>query len=336
MRDLAENYKNSIAVAKMYYYQGLTTEKIADELKISRPTISRLLSFAREKGLVEITVHDSSEYLNTLELELKEKYGIENVHIVSVPEASGEQVWLHRVASFAANYLNSIVDDNQILGLSWGGTLSTVGRYLVPKALKDFDIVQLNGTGNARTINNTFANEIVLRFADNYSARANLFPVPTLFDFEQTKQAMWRERSIRRVLDLQQKADILLYSIGAIENGTPGLVLSENYFGPRDFREVKKRKIVGDIATVFFCENGSYEGISLNKRSSGPDLSLFKKVAHSICVVSGRSKALALRSALAARYMHDLIVDEPTARLVMKSGMKSPLSSRLRKRSGHG
>jgi DNA-binding transcriptional regulator LsrR (DeoR family) len=60
MRDLAENYKNSISVAKMYYYQGLTTEKIADELKISRPTISRLLSFAREKGLVEITVHDSS------------------------------------------------------------------------------------------------------------------------------------------------------------------------------------------------------------------------------------------------------------------------------------
>jgi DNA-binding transcriptional regulator LsrR (DeoR family) len=332
MRDLAENYKNSISVAKMYYYQGLTTEKIADELKISRPTISRLLSFAREKGLVEITVHDSSEYLNTLEQELKEKYGLLDVHIVSVPEASGEQVRLHRVANFAANYLNSIVDDNQILGLSWGGTLSMVGRYLVPKTLKDFDIVQLNGTGNARTINNTFANEIVMRFADNYSARANLFPVPTLFDFEETKQAMWRERSIRRVLDLQQKADILLYSIGAIENGTPGQVLSEDYFGPRDFGEVKRKKIVGDIATVFFCEDGSYEGISLNKRSSGPRLSLYKKVSRSICVVAGRSKALALRSALAAGYMNDLIVDEPTARLVMRSDTKNPLSSQLRKR----
>ncbi len=318
MRDVTENYKNSIAVAKMYYYQGLTTEKIADELKISRPTISRLLSFAREKGLVEITIHDSSEYLNTLEQELKEKYGIANVHVVSVPEASGEPVWLHRVANFAANHLNSIVHDNQILGLSWGNTLSTVSRYLVPKTLKDFEIVQLNGTGNARTINNTFANEIVMRFADNYGAQANLFPVPTLFDFEETKQAMWRERSIRRVLQLQKKAGILLFSIGAIQNGTPSRVLSEDYFEPRDFREVKKKGIVGDIATVFFCEDGSWEGISVNKRSSGPDLSLFAKSPRSICVVSGRFKAMALRSALAARLITDLIVDEPTARIVMK------------------
>ena len=336
MRDVTENYKNSIAVAKMYYYQGLTTEKIAHELKISRPTISRLLSFAREKGLVEITVHDSSEYMNTLEQELKEKYGIANVHVVSVPEAGGQTVWLHRVASYAASYLNSVVHDSQILGLSWGNTLSTVGRYLVPKALKDFEIVQLNGTGNARTINNTFANEIVMRFADNYEARANLFPVPTLFDFEETKHAMWRERSIRRVLELQKKADILMYSIGAIENGTPGRVLSEGYFEPRDFREVKKKRIVGDIATVFFCENGSFEGISLNKRSSGPDLSLYKKVPRSICVVSGRFKALALRSALAARFMTDLIVDEPTARIVMKGKAESQREVWLRNRSGAG
>ena len=324
MRDLPENYKNSIAVAKMYYYQGLTTEKIAVEMNISRPTISRLLSFAREKGLVEITVRDSDEYLNSLEQEIKEKYGIANVHIVSVPEVGDEQSWLHRVAHFAANYLNSLIEDNQILGLSWGTTLSTVGRYLVPKALKDLDIVQLNGTGNAKTINNTFASEIIMRFADNYSARVNLFPVPTFFDFEETKRAMWRERSIRRVLDLQQKADILLFSLGAIENGTPGHVFSDGYFEARDFREVKKKKIVGDIATVFFCENGAYDGISLNKRSSGPDLSLYKKVPRAICVVSGRSKVLALRSALAARYMDSLIVDEPTARLVMKSDMTGP------------
>jgi DNA-binding transcriptional regulator LsrR (DeoR family) len=333
MRDLPENYMNSIAVAKMYYYQGLTTEQIADEMRISRPTISRLLKFAREKGLVEITIRDSDAYLNTLEQEIKEKYGIAKVHIVSGPGVSGEQVWLHRVAKFVASYLNSLLNDNQILALSWGNTLSAVSRYLVPKTLKDVDIVQLNGTGNTKSINNTFASEIIMRFADNYSARAHLFPVPTFFDFEETKQVMWRERSIRRVLDMQQKADILLYSLGAIESGTPAPIFSDGFFDARDFREVKRKKVVGDIATVFFCENGSYDGISLNKRSSGPDLSLYKKAPLAICVVSGQSKVLALRSALAARYMNDLIVDEPTARQVMKSEKKRPLSLPLQKRS---
>src|SRR5271157_3872899 len=283
MRDLPDNYKNSIAVAKMYYYQGMTTEQIANEMKISRPTISRLLNFARTKGFIEITVHDSDDYLNALEQEVKENYGIANVHIVSVPETSGEEVWLQRVASFAANYLNSLLKDNQILCLAWGTTLSTISRYLIPKALKGVDIVQLNGSGNTTTINNTYASEIIMRFGDNYSARTHLFPVPTFFDFEETKKLMWRERSIRRILDMQQKADILLFSLGAVDSGRPGHVYSDGYLEKRDFKELKRKKVVADMATVFFSEDGSYDGIALNKRASGPNLTLYQGPSCDLC-----------------------------------------------------
>lgn len=253
----------------MYYYQGLTTEQIADELRISRPTISRLLSFAREKGIVEVTVYDSDEHLNPLQEEIAGIFRIPKVHIVPVPEISGEQVWLQRVAQYAANYLNSLLKDNEILGLAWGTTLSTVSRYLVPKTLKGMDIVQLNGSGNTITINNTYASEIIMRFADNYSARAHLFPVPTFFDYEETKRSMWRERSVQRILRMQQNADILLYSLGAVDGGMPSHVYSDGYLEERDFRELKAKKVVADLATVFFSEDGSYQGISLNSRSAG-------------------------------------------------------------------
>jgi len=332
MRDLPENYKNSIAVAKMYYYQGLTTEQIAEELQISRPTISRLLSFAREKGLVEITIHDPDEYLNPLEQEIKERFGLPHVHIVPVPEVNGEQVWLQRVAYFAAQYLNSLFEDNQILGLAWGTTLSTISRYLIPKALQGSDIVQLNGSGNTTTSNNTYASEIMMRFADNYSARAHLFPVPTFFDYEETKKAMWKERSIQRILKMQQRADILLYSLGAVDSGMPSHVYSDGYLEERDFTNLKKRNVVADLATVFFSEDGSYKGIPLNARSSGPDLVLYRKVPHAICVVSGRPKVPALHCALAGRYMNDLIVDEPTARLLLKREREKSLSQVTRTR----
>jgi len=336
MRDLPDHYKNSISVAKMYYYQGLTTEQIAEEMRISRPTISRLLNFARTKGLIEITVHDSDAYLNVLEQEIREKYGIANVHVVLVPETNGEEVWLQRVASFAASYLNSLLEDNQILGLAWGTTLSTIGRYLIPKVLKGVDIVQLNGSGNTTTINNTYASEIIMRFGDNYSARTHLFPVPTFFDVEETKQLMWRERSIRRILDMQQKADVLLFSLGAVDSGKPSHVYSDGYLEKKDIKELKKKKVIADLATVFFSEDGSYDGIALNKRSSGPSLSLYQKVPHAICVASGRHKVPALRSALAARYMNDLIVDEPTARLVMRSEIESLQSRPHQKGSRRG
>ena len=44
-------------VASFYYDQGKSQAEIANEFGISRSAVSRLLTEAREKGIVEITVH---------------------------------------------------------------------------------------------------------------------------------------------------------------------------------------------------------------------------------------------------------------------------------------
>ena len=41
----------AVKVARLYFYQALTTEAIARELGLSRPAVSRLLTFARQSGL---------------------------------------------------------------------------------------------------------------------------------------------------------------------------------------------------------------------------------------------------------------------------------------------
>jgi DNA-binding transcriptional regulator LsrR (DeoR family) len=74
--------------------------------------------------------------------------------------------------------------------------------------------------------------------------------------------------------------------------------------------------VIGDLATVFFREDGSYEDIPINRRASGPPLKLYKNVPRAVCVVSGRAKVSGLYAALRAGYIQDLIVDEPTARLL--------------------
>jgi DNA-binding transcriptional regulator LsrR (DeoR family) len=158
-----------------------------------------------------------------------------------------------------------------------------------------------------------YASEIIVRFAQNYQAVANLFPVPTLFDYAATKQALWKERSIQRLLDLQQKADLLLFSIGAVNAGVPSHVYSAGYLERGDFTELKRLRLVGDIATVFFREDGSFNNIPLNERSSGPMLDLFQN-KHGICVVSGFAKVRGLAAALKGHLITELIIDEPTAR----------------------
>lgn len=307
----------AVKVARLYYYQGLTTNVIADELGLSRPKVSRLLTFARQSGLVEIRINDPAENSQSLEKAIQQQFDVPKVRVVAVPQDADESEWLQRVAQYTAGHLNSIVRSKMIIGMAWGTTLDAISQYLTPKRCYDVDIVQLNGSGNVYTINNFYTSEIYSRFAQNYGARAFLFPVPAFFDYPETKQAMWRESSIRRLIDMTSRADLLIYSIGSAQARVPSYVYSEGYLSAQDFEELQREGVVGDIATVFFRQDGSYQDIPLNTRATGPDLSLFQQSRHGMCVVSGLGKVAGLRAALIGRMMNELILDERTARALL-------------------
>lgn len=313
-------YQEALQVATMYYYQGLTTEAIAKEMTFSRPKVSRLLSHARTSGMVEIRIINVQKALSPLETQIKERFGLDAVHIVPAPELMGEVVWLERVARYSANYLNTILESGQILAIAWGTTISEIASDLIPKRVPGLRIVQLNGSGNTYTPDNRYAANILQHFAHNYEANVMLFPVPTFFDYRETKDAMWRERSVRRIIDLQHNANVLLYSIGAVDAGVPSHVYSKGYLDPEDMEELQQEGVIGDLATVFFRKDGSWADIPLNQRASGPPLTLYSQVERAICVVSGRNKVPGLLAALRAKMMTELIVDEPTARLLCTQG----------------
>lgn len=307
-------YNEALRAATLYYYDGLTTEQVAKELSCSRPKVSRLLSWARSTGVVEIRINNVRRQLSPLEDEIQGRYGLSQVHVVPAPEVMGEVVWLERVARFTANHLNATLADGQVMAVAWGTTLSEVAANLVPLSIPGLRIVQLNGSGNTFTPDNRYAAAILQLFAANYDASVVLFPVPTFFDYEETKEAMWRERSVQRIIDIQLQADVLLYSIGSVNAGVPSHVYSQGYIDDGDREELAREGIVGDLATIFFRADGTWEDIPLNRRGSGPPLTLYRQVPRAICVVSGRNKIPGLRAALRARLMTELIVDEPTAR----------------------
>ena len=308
----------ALKVARLYYYQNMTTDAIALELNVSRSTVSRLLTYAKAQGLISISIIDPNEHPQFLEKKIVDHYKLKKVHVVPVPSIAGEAEWLSRVVQYAANYLNTLFNSNMIMGIAWGTTISGISKYLLPKATHNSQIIQLNGAGNTQSMGIEYASEIIVRFAQNYQAVANLFPVPTFFDYPATKQALWKERSIKRLLDLQSQADILLYSIGAVDAGVPSHVYHAGYLEKADYLELKKQRLVGDIATVFFREDGSFNNIPMNDRTSGPDLELFQK-KHGVCVVSGFAKVRGLAAALKGKLITELIIDEPTARNLVEN-----------------
>ncbi|HEY8294170.1 MAG TPA: sugar-binding domain-containing protein [Micrococcaceae bacterium] len=302
-----------LRAAQMYYLQDLTMDAIARELRTSRSTVSRLLSSARETGLVQIQIRSPLDRAPELERLIRQRFRVD-VHVVPVPDTLNEVEVLDRVSIQAARTIGPLVDSNAVIGVAWGSTLSAVSRHLTRKTTHDSVIVQLNGAGNTQTTGITYASEIIRRFGIAYGARVEQFPVPAFFDHAETKKLMWAERSVRRILDLQARMTMAIFGLGSVDADVPSHVYTGGYLDETDLDSLAANGVVGDVATVFFRADGTDEGIVLNRRSSGPDFDLLRSVRRRICVVSGASKISGLRGALAAGLVTDLILDEATAR----------------------
>lgn len=306
----------ALTAAHLYYMQGHTMEAIARELHTSRSTVSRLLSFARSSGLVDIRIRSPLDEPRIIEDKIRQLHHV-TAHVAPVPEVITEPERLERVAATAAKVLDQLVVSNLTIGIAWGSTVAAVSRHLIPKKTHNSVIVQLNGSGNTRTTGLLYASEILQRFAHAYGAQAQQFPVPAFFDDPDTKRAFWKERSTHRVLEIQKDMGLVVFSVGAANSGVPSHVYSAGYLEQRDIADLNRDGVVGDVATVFYRANGSSKGIAMNARATGPDFGALRRVPRRLCVVSGTTKLESLQGALAARLITDLVIDEPAARALV-------------------
>jgi hypothetical protein len=99
-------------------------------------------------------------------------------------------------------------------------------------------VVQLNGAANMRTSGIEYASDLISTFGTAFAAAVHHFSVPAFFDYPDTKAAMWRERSVRRVLDMQRRADIAVFSVGAVAGAVPSHVYSAGYLDDADVRNL--------------------------------------------------------------------------------------------------
>jgi DNA-binding transcriptional regulator LsrR (DeoR family) len=308
--------REALRAAHLYYMQDLTMDAIAKELGTSRSSVSRLLSHARDSGLVEITIHSPLDSPSRFEHDILDAYGV-TAHVVPVPDHVTDVDRLERVVLSAARILGRFVDSNQTIGVAWGSTMGALSRHLVPKPAHNTEIVQLNGAGNVRTTGIVYASEILRRFGDAFGAHVQQFPVPAFFDDPATKEAFWRERSTRRLLALQARLDLAVFGLGSPFAEVPSHVYQGGYLERADYEALSRDGAIGDVATVFYRADGSTDGIALNERATGPDFAVLRRAPRRICVVSGRAKLPSLRGALAAGLITDLIVDESTARALI-------------------
>ncbi|MDI9588342.1 MAG: sugar-binding transcriptional regulator [Acidobacteriota bacterium] len=303
--------------ASMYYLQGETMETIARHLGVSRSSVSRLLAYARESGLVRISVAPAPGERGTLAGELNQIFGIHTT-VVRVRDFDTGVNRLDNVAKVAAERFLDMIEPGNVIGIAWGNTTAEITRYMPPVEVEDTTVVQLNGAASASGTGVRYIDTTISQAADALGANMVHFPVPAFFDYEETKKAMWRERSVRTVVDLIERADVALFGVGAFGGDIPSHVYSAGYLEESDIAEVRREGVVGDICTILIREDGSYSDMAINHRASGPTPELLKTIPRRLCVVAGEAKAIPLIGALRAGVVTDLVVDDRTARRVLE------------------
>jgi len=318
-----DHSRRAVTAARMYYGSGQSTQEIATYLKVSRSTVSRLLAYARDTGVVEVRVHETADHISGLTADLAARYPRARFEVIGVPPTATAGRINATVAQYAAHAVSAMVQPGMTVGVAWGNTVSSVIDHLHPRVVNDLRVVQLNGAGNSVNFGIAYASDIIVRFAQNFAGSHFLFPVPAFFDHAETKKAMWTERSIRQILALQDNADLLLFSTGAIVGDPASHVYTASYLDEHEILQLRGAGVVGDIATVFFDATGSGD-LAINERSSGPPLTLYSGSRRSVCVASGVAKIPGLATALSAGYISDLIVDSRTAMELVRRASRVP------------
>ncbi|OYO10805.1 transcriptional regulator [Enemella evansiae] len=308
--------------AELYYLQNETMESIATQLGVSRSTVSRLLSTARAEGWVRITLGPRPGGDSELAARLRRTLRV-RAHLVPTRASATDEQRLDQVTTAAARLTESLVRPSSTLGMAWGSTVAAVASRLRRTPTPGVSIVQLNGSANTTTSGIPYSESILSTAAEAFDAQVHWFPVPAFFDYAETKRALWRERSIAGVLSRQAECDLALFGVGSLAGPRPSHVYTSGYLDQDTMTELSAGGVVGDVCTVLLRADGSYADLDINDRASGPTPAQLQTIGRRVCVVSGRHKVRATLAVLRARVATDLVIDESTARELLRAAAPS-------------
>lgn len=314
MSELADEKKvmKSLEVARMYYEGHLGQVEIAKRLGLSRPTISRLLQFAQEHGIVQIKVVDPYSSVTKLEEGLKSKYGLAEAHVVYADSNDYKNVTQH-LGAFTAQYLADTVKEGDLIGVSWGKTLYEVAKALKPQPVEKVEVVELKGSVTY-TPTPVFDEDVLMKFGSAFHTRPHEFPLPVIFETQTTHDIVMQDRYIKKLRDLGRQANIAIFTAGTIRDDA--LLFQTGYFDRTDIARIQERA-VGDICSRFFDRDGHIAVPEINARTVGIDLADLKQKERSILVAGGSWKFDAIKGALAGHYANCLVTDVETAQRLL-------------------
>ena len=296
-----------IRAAWIYYVEGRTQQEVSQELGVNRVAVTRLLSEAKRRSEVTVSINSSLAELIGLERELERKYGLERA--VVAPRNAKETDPTKLIAAAAGRYISSVIEPDMTVGVGWGRTLYTTLGFLDVRPVDNLRVVSLlGGIAAARRYNPA---EFAWQFAQHFDAEGFLVPAPALVDSPETRHTLLERCGLEQVFQMADASDIAFVSCGGISNLNTSYRVG--HVSEAERLSLMEAGAVGDLLYNFLDADGNPVDHSINSRCMALDIDRLQRIRQRVLISGGEEKLAILKASIKSVQPTVLITDEQTA-----------------------
>jgi deoxyribonucleoside regulator len=303
-------------VASLYYKKNYSQSQIGSRLELSSSTVSRLLNEALEKGIVQIHIHMPIPRDLELEQQLIERFGLKDAYVLETSEEGTDDTLLRGIGQLASTYLERSIDAlpaGSSIGVAWGTGVHAAVSALPDNYAQSIDVVQLVGGVGALVVDSPDLGRMIAR---KLGGRHYDLHAPVMVESATVRTMFLKEPSVREGIVRAKAVKLAILGISATLDEASSY-LRAGLFSRADLSNLRSQGAIGEICGHFYDPKGQHEGLEINERIVGLDLSHLQKIPQSVAIARGVAKAPAILGALYGKFMRVLATDDITAKAVL-------------------
>lgn len=300
-------------VAEAYYVQGKTQATISEEVGVTRSMVSRLLTEAKNEGVIEISVIHPIITDEKISKKLKQRFGLQNAVVF---EPGTNDLPRKKIGQITANTAKNYLTPNMIVGIVFGKTIrDTINAF---DAISPLNTKILQLVGGVDSINSAFdAHDMVKNFANKTGGTPYYINAPFIVKTKETATELIENSSNQSVFNLIDECNLILCGIGSIHKKF-STFYEAGFINQSDLLTLKNEKAVGGMCGFHFDIKGNIVGKDIEERIIGiRSKKIKKKSTKSIVSAFGENKIAPILGALRTGLVDILVTDVDTAKSVL-------------------
>ncbi|MCD6425655.1 MAG: sugar-binding transcriptional regulator [Anaerolineales bacterium] len=303
-------------VAEKYYIEDKRQTDIAEMIGLTRSAVSRMLTEAREKGIVEIVVHHPFRYDRDLERELKKRLGLKNVSVVEFINQPNYDDLRKQLGKAASRLLGSLIKPGSQIGVAWGTTVQATIEAFETMPISGTKVVQLVGVlGSTRHAYS--AQTLVERLAHKISGEGIYLYTPFIVENESTATSLLEDPSVEEAISIGRECDIALMGIGTTKPEYCSLYKG-NHITKGELDTIRSASAVGDVCALYYEIDGALAKVDFHQRRIGSAFDDLQNIDTRLAVAGNPEKSEAILGAIRGGFINALVTDNLTAIRVLE------------------